>query len=442
MSAWGWGQWNGASQPFINPDLTLGSNHPYEIPQYKQMSSQFRRGAAQYGARTDVNDPFRQGQIGEMQNLQGVIEGTAGPSVAEQQLKQTTDENIKNQMAMAASYRGATNPGLATRNVAEMGVNTQQQAAGQAATMRAKEVADARDRLGQLMAQGRSQDQALTQMNDEMVKFNQAQGMNLNLAQADARMRLQETLASIQSDWNRLLFGEYEARKSREMESKELLNSTIFNAIGSAGASDYDLKTDVVSTNEIPSGSTGGGGDSLMSSPTFEAPQTTASTDFGGTSESSGEFGTEHGQATGDTGTKVQTGGGYTGRVGGPKNKAAVNVAAILGSGLHFPQQRPLAVYSDEKLKTDEGKSKNILTDFLDSLEPVHYRYKDPQKFGEGPRYGVIAQDVEKTPVGQTFVRNTPEGKMLDQNVGFGVILASLANLNDRVRNFEGKKNG
>lgn len=81
---------------------------------------------------------------------------------------------------------------------------------------------------------------------------------------------------------------------------------------------------------------------------------------------------------------------------------------------------------------------------FLDSIKPYAFNYK-PGVAGERPderRYGVMAQDVEKTPMGASMVEETPQGKALNIKHGFGVTLASLANINERMRALETGRGG
>lgn len=95
---------------------------------------------------------------------------------------------------------------------------------------------------------------------------------------------------------------------------------------------------------------------------------------------------------------------------------------------------------SDERAKSDAAKAEPAK--FLDSLEGYRFHYK-PGVEGEDPtqeRYGVMAQDVARTPMGASVVQEGPQGLQLDVKHGFGVTLASLANLNDRLRAVEGKK--
>lgn len=63
-----------------------------------------------------------------------------GPNPALDQLHQTTAQNVANQGALMASQRGSNaNPALLARQAAMVGASTQQQAAGQAATLRSQQ---------------------------------------------------------------------------------------------------------------------------------------------------------------------------------------------------------------------------------------------------------------------------------------------------------------
>lgn len=95
-------------------------------------------------------------------NLFGTLNGTQ-PSVAQQQLKQTTQGNVANAYAMAQS--GRYNPAAARMAADNVGA-LNQQAAGQGALLRAGEIQGAQGQLGGLLGNARQQDteQALRSM--------------------------------------------------------------------------------------------------------------------------------------------------------------------------------------------------------------------------------------------------------------------------------------
>jgi len=90
---------------------------------------------------------------------------------------------------------------------------------------------------------------------------------------------------------------------------------------------------------------------------------------------------------------------------------------------------------SDENQKTDVEKFDS--SEFLDNLTGKKYKYKDP-KFGQGQQVGVMAQDLEKSEAGNQMVSDSPEGKMVDFSKSGPPILASLADINERLKRIEG----
>lgn len=75
-----------------------------------------------------------------------------GPSVAQNQLNQTTAQNVNRAAAMAASQKGV-DPALAARLAVDSGSRANQEAQGQAATLRAQEQLGAQSQLGNVLYQ-------------------------------------------------------------------------------------------------------------------------------------------------------------------------------------------------------------------------------------------------------------------------------------------------
>lgn len=91
-----------------------------------------------------------------------------GPNVATSALNQTTGQNVANQAALMAGQRGASaNPGLMARQAAQQGANTQQQAAGQAATLQAQQQIAAEGAGAQLASNQIAQTQGATTANTQ-----------------------------------------------------------------------------------------------------------------------------------------------------------------------------------------------------------------------------------------------------------------------------------
>lgn len=100
-----------------------------------------------------------------------------------------------------------------------------------------------------------------------------------------------------------------------------------------------------------------------------------------------------------------------------------LNTAGNIGAGY---------MISDKTKKKDVADvPANDLEEFMASLDPKSFKYKDPNQPGAsgGDNVGVMAQDVEKTPIGKTAVTDTPDGKAIDIKKLMGVVLAAIAEL-------------
>lgn len=120
-----------------------------------------------------------------------------------------------------------------------------------------------------------------------------------------------------------------------------------------------------------------------------------------------------------------------TGQATSQAEVGAKQQAAIIGAG----GQAAAALLSDETQKTNiEGGEKDVAS-FLKSLSSKKYDYKDTSLSGtaEGKRYGIIAQDLEKSDMGKSLVKDTPHGKMVDVNQSVGALLAAVSHLNKRL---------
>jgi hypothetical protein len=139
-----------------------------------------------------------------------------GPNVAKNQLNQATGANVANQASLMAGQRGASgNVGLMARQAAQQGAQTQQAAAGQAATLGAQQQIAAQQSLAGLSAnQIAQQGQASTnysqaQQNEQNIlqnantSYNNANvGMQSNINNVNA-----QTSASNQNESNGIMGG-------------------------------------------------------------------------------------------------------------------------------------------------------------------------------------------------------------------------------------------
>lgn len=93
-----------------------------------------------------------------------------------------------------------------------------------------------------------------------------------------------------------------------------------------------------------------------------------------------------------------------------------------------------LGMMSDERSKTDVEDARSMIDEFLKSLQPKSYRYKEPEKYGAGKQLGFMAQDLEREPVSESWVQEDNEGtKRVDYSRAIPAILAALARIDEKV---------
>jgi hypothetical protein len=93
---------------------------------------------------------------------------------------------------------------------------------------------------------------------------------------------------------------------------------------------------------------------------------------------------------------------------------------------------------SDKNEKENISDSSGSARDLLDHLKGKLYEYKDSTN-GEGVHVGIMAQDLEKSPLGKSMVINDGGMKKVDFGKGFGAVLAAMTEINDKLKEIEGK---
>lgn len=124
---------------------------------------------------------------------------------------------------------------------------------------------------------------------------------------------------------------------------------------------------------------------------------------------------------------------------GGPQ---PVTTGAPAGAPPYDPNAPLPLQTSDRRAKTriallDSYKEPDDeVGELLDKLKPATYRYKEPDEPGSAPgkRYGVMAQDLEKSDMGRSIVREEGGVKKIDTNQAVGVLLASMAKMHDKMK--------
>ena len=95
---------------------------------------------------------------------------------------------------------------------------------------------------------------------------------------------------------------------------------------------------------------------------------------------------------------------------------------------------------SDEKVKTEVEPGDKKVKELMDSIHAYDYTYKEPDMPGRGHGRFVspMAQELEKTELGRSAVKDTPNGKMVDYGKMLGAMLAADAVNNERLNKLEG----
>lgn len=140
------------------------------------------------GAVTDQNALAAQ----ELQMTQGV-----GPNPAQTMLNQATGANVANQAALMAGQRGASgNVGLIARQNAQQGAATQQNAAGQAATLEAQTALGAQQNLTNLANQQVNQGAQAVSNQNTAQQGEQGILQNANTSANNAQVGMQSNINS------------------------------------------------------------------------------------------------------------------------------------------------------------------------------------------------------------------------------------------------------
>jgi hypothetical protein len=132
---------------------------------------------------------------------------------------------------------------------------------------------------------------------------------------------------------------------------------------------------------------------------------------------------------------------GSTGSMNSANGSLANNVAGQQGQLFSGAMSGMGAALSDERAKKNIQPGEGQVRDLLDKAQPHAYEYKDPSQpgAGEGTYVSPMAQELEKSAIGQNMVMDTPNGKMVDYGKGLGAMLAAQSMLQKRVDELEGQ---
>lgn len=98
-----------------------------------------------------------------------------------------------------------------------------------------------------------------------------------------------------------------------------------------------------------------------------------------------------------------------------------------------------LAAFSDKRMKKNITSGDKDVASFLDKIPAKKYDYKDEAN-GKGKQFGLLAQDLEKHPVGKAMIIETPKGKAVDYAKGLATMLAAQSFLHKKLKKISGEK--
>lgn len=381
--------------------------------------------AAQYGGATidpnaDAASRAMQSQLAA--KLTGQMNGTE-PSLAQLQMQQGLAANLKAQQSAAASMRGgAVNASLAMRNLGDQGASSRQALVGQSGIARLQEQQGAMSQLGGLSSSMRSQDFgnafAQAQMKQQAGMFNAGQLNQFGLAQGgfDQQRNLANTEAM-----NKFAMGQYQG----DLQMTGMNDQATSNMLGLQQKSmDSQLDGSIAQQGNWYKGQ------EAMYKSSEDAKKKKLAF-WGGIMGAGGNL---MGMSDERQKTDIED------ETGLSENMAKVGKgmgSALMGGGQANASAGALAAMSDERQKSGVGSPE--LRSFYDNVGAHSYEYKDPSLpgAGEGRFVSPMAQELEKSSIGKSMVKDTPDGKIVDYAKGFGAMLAGQAEFHDRLKRLE-----
>jgi len=364
----------------------------------------------------------RQASQGLITDLQKQARGE-GPSLAAEQLKSASSRNLAQTLAAASAQRGG-NPALAQRNIMQQKGQADRAVAEQSAIARMQEQQSAQNQLANLTLGQQSQDLGQVMQPAQL----RAQGETARFAADVARRNA--VRAQQQSNLNSLFELGAQGASAAMMASDKRQKMPLDTDLKSCEFSKIVMDDGVMPSNDATSMSGKELSDEKPKSKSFNIsvgdPKMIEKIANRGTSDNEFSQLVEKFQIPDEVYAKKKKEGGGAGGM--------ASMAPMLASAI-----------SDERQKTSVGKvnPKKDIKDFLNKIEARSYVYKNPEMKGAAPgkRYGVMAQDLEKSEVGKSLVKDTEQGKVVDTVQGFGAVLAAQAELNNRLKKLEkGKK--
>jgi len=427
---------------------------------------------------TAAQNEIRQRQMGLLGSLEGTVAGTAGPSLAEIQGRKAAEDAASQQLGLVAMNHGRGVGGAlrtASGNIAKI----QSDAAANAAMLRAKEKTDAQGQLLSALEGTRGQDIGIAGKEADLSQAvnlqNAAQHTNVAISNADreqARAMKDADLEAAAKAGNAAAQNELNRRQAELNLTADTTNSEQ-KLKADQGNQDTATKVNISNAGNETTTSIAGASeankvnlanaenDLRVSLANADNDTKTALANAGFTLQGR-QIDDERNVAAVKAYLEAQqqyiTSADQT-----AKNKLArdqldeaikagdremvmriigsiLSAGAVVGAAASDRRMKKdiVDLYSDDRGKTgkkpliDHYDGPDEVGAMLDAIKPVKFKYKDPKAEGAAPgeRYGVIAQDLEKTPMGKSIVVDMPDGhKGIDTAQAVGVLLAAMARM-------------
>ncbi len=432
--------------------------------------------AAQSGtvSATQTTEAATKAQSDLIKALQAQAAGTT-PSLTEAQMRATQEKNLAQQLATAGASRGGNQAAL-QRQLLKSQQAGAAETTQQAGTLRLQEQQAAQSQLATAIANQQSAANAAQQTYQNALSTAIAQGLTTEQAQTAANVAYQEALTQQEQFQKQQetqieaarLSGEFQVQSS-EAGAK---GQSIWNLIGlkdggvvpekkdtefekALAARKSDSYKPIMAEQEKPAFAAGG--EVLQPKKIFSdvpAAQLKLNPAISPLSDSKEasllkgdtvDFTKSAADNIASSGTDWAAMGSKLGDFAVGQMASRLPPAAAKTYGLY---QAGAGLAGALSAMSDKNEKKNIesddkIQDFLSKLKAYKYEYKDPntELTSPGPQHSVMAQDLEKSEIGQGMVDEADGGKkVVNYAKGFGAILAAQADLNRRLSELENKK--
>jgi hypothetical protein len=356
-------------------------------------------------------------------------------SVAYQQLRQTTEQNLR---ALLGAQAGAPADPARLRQIRQIYADTQQAAVGQAAQLRAAETVAAEQQLIDIYKTRGTRELSVALANLETERQIAIQQANLDQARNLSVMETQLTRVITQANLDRdIELANLEARKQKMIEQGKLdLATALANmqkdlAIATTNA-ELALRSraldDAVALANYQGQQALEGIDQQLYIANMEADLKELGLEL---QMDMAELDAQTRITIAKLARKAQQ---YA--ADSAERGAFISALATFGATM---------ITSDIRLKMNikQGEEpRSEIDEFLDNLSAYLFRYKDPGSPGQkgGEQLGVMAQDLMQSDIGKQMVHETPMGLKVDYQSGLAAILAAQADMNDRLKELEGRR--